>query len=352
LKDKTKVLYFTFDEEQPSVEDLLQNYEEQMGVNWKKEKIFVFLDEIQKLENFQNQLKVLYDLYPNIKFFISGSTSLFLRQKSLESLAGRILEIKLNPLNFPEYLRLKEKEGLLLKPKLFYAEIKREFSTFLTSQFPESVFMANKEERKEYFLSIIKKIVYEDLRSVYKFDNPDSLYSLCKLIGQHPGGSWNLFQLANDISLSSKTVSLYFSYLESGFLIRKFYNFSRNIASCEKRIKRYYLSSPSFSWALTDFIENSALFENYLASVLETKYFYRDSFLKEVDFVLLGKNDKIIPLEAKYSEDIKKDDVNNLISFMKKFKVEEGVVACLRESEQKMIFDDNKIINLTPYFKI
>ena len=51
----------------------------------KKEKIFVFLDEIQKLEDFQNKIKIYYDLYPKIKFFLSGSSSLFLKKKKQEN---------------------------------------------------------------------------------------------------------------------------------------------------------------------------------------------------------------------------------------------------------------------------
>lgn len=68
------ILYFTFDEETPSIDELLTSYSYQTQLDLKKEKVYIFLDEIQKLPHFQNQLKVYYDLYPNLKFFISGST--------------------------------------------------------------------------------------------------------------------------------------------------------------------------------------------------------------------------------------------------------------------------------------
>ena len=75
------IWYFTFDEEKASLDDLFQSFSTQTQIDFKKEKVYVFLDEIQKLPDFQNQLKVYYDIYPNLKFFISGSTSLFLRKR-------------------------------------------------------------------------------------------------------------------------------------------------------------------------------------------------------------------------------------------------------------------------------
>lgn len=74
------IWYFTFDEEQVNLDDLFQIFSRQTGLEHKKEKIYIFLDEVQKLQNFQNQLKVYYDQYPGPKFFISSSKSLFKRK--------------------------------------------------------------------------------------------------------------------------------------------------------------------------------------------------------------------------------------------------------------------------------
>src|SRR3989338_2001738 len=92
------IIYFSFDETKAELRDLFNVYEE--NVIKKKigeEKIFVFLDEIQKLEDWQNKIKVYYDLYPNtIKFFISGSASIDILLKAKESLAGRIFYFHLD----------------------------------------------------------------------------------------------------------------------------------------------------------------------------------------------------------------------------------------------------------------
>lgn len=60
-----------------------------------KKRKYIFFDEVQYVDFWQDQIKYSYDLLNDIKFIVSGSTSLFYRQKSKESLAGRIVKCKL-----------------------------------------------------------------------------------------------------------------------------------------------------------------------------------------------------------------------------------------------------------------
>jgi len=343
--DPYKIIYFTFDEKQPSIEDLLNFFSTQTQIDFKKEKILVFLDEVQKLSNFQNQIKIYYDLYPNIKFFISGSTSLFIKKKTQESLAGRIVSYLLKPLSFLEYLNFKDKTELLDKPLLYKKDLENEFNNFLNSQFIESIYLSKIQERKEYFRSIVKKIIYEDLPGVFSFDNPQILFSIVEYLAQYPGAVINFINLSRDLKISNKTLSLYFSYLEDSFLIKKLYNFSRNLISSEKKLKKYYLASPSFSFSLVDFVSNGNLFENYFASQTSSSYFWRDVYKNEVDFIAVDKQKNIVPMEVKYKTEINSTDIKNLLLFMKKYQVRKGEVYYLG-AEKKLVQRDGKIINL------
>jgi len=58
----------------------------------------LLFDEIQKLGNWEEQVKRVYDNFKNIRLIVSGSESLFIRKKSRESLAGRFFEFKVKPL--------------------------------------------------------------------------------------------------------------------------------------------------------------------------------------------------------------------------------------------------------------
>ncbi len=336
------IWYFTFDENETDLDALFQKFSAETELDFKKEKIFVFLDEIQKLDDFQSQLKVYYDLYPNLKFFISGSTSLFIRKKTQESLAGRIINLFLSPLNFREYLRFKEKEEILKKPVLFAAEIEKEFEIFLESQFVETAMMKSSEEKREYTLSIAKKIIYEDIPQVFPVENPEILWKISRIIAQEPGIIINLQNLSSDLDISAKTLSKYLFYLEESFLARKVYNFSKNLLTSEKKLKRYYLASPSFSAAASDFVEKGKLAENFVISLKNYRFFWRDNYGHEIDFVD-ADGGGIVPVEIKYRNKISSREMKNLLIFAKKFKTRKAVLIEKRVVAETMKYENLKV---------
>ena len=348
-KNPFSIWYFTFDEEKIKLENLLQSFAAQTQVDFRREKVFVFLDEIQKLDDFQSQIKIYYDLYPNLKFFISGSTSLFVKKKTQESLAGRIKSFFLSPLSFEEYLYFKDKNVLLEKPLAFKPEIEKEFEIFLGSQLIESIDFSEEKERKEYFISIIKKIIFEDIPPVFSIDNPNILWKLVKIIGQNPGVFINYQNLSGEIGVSNKTLSRYLFCLEESFLVKKVYNFSRNLITSEKKMKRFYLASPSFSWAVADFTETGRLVENFAVSLKDYNFFWRDAYKHEVDFVEV-KNGEIIPIEIKYKNRFSKKDFKNLILFSKKFNAKKAVLFGKILEKKSVEIDSLKISQEPIYF--
>ena len=108
LKQKVNslhIMYFSFDEKTANLDELIKAYEE--GVLKKKigdERIYVFLDEIQKCSDWESRIKILYDLHPNIKFVITGSASVKITKKAKESLAGRMFEFHLYHFHFGNLL--------------------------------------------------------------------------------------------------------------------------------------------------------------------------------------------------------------------------------------------------------
>jgi len=73
----------------------------------REDKSYIFLDEIQNLPQVNSAIKYLYDHWP-VKFFLTGSSSFYLKNLFSESLAGRKLVFELFPLTFREFLGFKE----------------------------------------------------------------------------------------------------------------------------------------------------------------------------------------------------------------------------------------------------
>ena len=323
---RENILFYSFDEEQPKIDDVIKEYESKTAKDILKEntKIYIFLDEIQKLENWQNQIKYYYDNYSNIKFFVSGSSSLFIKKKTRESLAGRIYEFTLYPLSFREFLIFRNKEEFIEKPFMFENFLKGEFLAYLKRQFIEIV---NETEERvgEYLRTLVEKIVYQDIPKVFPIENEDLLMKIIKIVSSAPGMILDYKSLSNELGISRVTLSNYFFYLEESFLIRKLYNFSKNNLTSEKKMKKFYLSSTSLFTFLNNSVEESKLIENLIVVNTGASFFWRTPQKYEVDIVFT-KDDEIIPIEIKYRNNILPKEVKNLIHFSKDFKIQKALM--------------------------
>ncbi len=327
LKDKVKaenIIYFNFDFLVEDIEGVFEKYKAATNVDYKKEKIYVFLDEIQKLKDWQNKIKVYYDLYPNIKFFVSGSASLFIKKRTKESLAGRSYDFQISPLNFVEYLKLKGKEKIIGNPVLYKNEIRDELKGYVkTGGFPEIIYEKEDLVIKKYVKElVIDKIVYIDIPEVFKIDEPALLQSLISIISSSPGMIVDYESIANDLKRNRKTISNYLFYLEEAFLIKKVYNFSKNKLTSEKKSKKFYPATTSLAFLYDS--DYGKLIESLVLQNFNYKFFYRKAE-KEVDFIEVNKK-SILPIEIKARKDIDKEMEKSLLDFMKKFKVNKGVI--------------------------
>ncbi len=343
--DPQHIIYFSFDEfREAEIREVLKEYEALMEKKLMQGKYLLLLDEIQKLINWEDQIKRIYDTYgKNIKIIISGSESMFIKKKSKETLSGRIFEFKVETLSFKEFLNFKKVK--LTPVGLYEKELSGYFEEFMLSQgFPELVGIKDKQVIRKYVKeSIVEKVIYRDLPQLFKIKDIAALESLLGIIMEEPGQLIEISDLAKELKLSRQTLSNYLVYLEEAFLIRKLYNFSKNRRKTERKLKKYYPAILSDLMFKDDDISRSKAFEWLIVSQLNTGFFWRDPYKNEVDLVIV---DKIpVPVEIKYG----KLDTSGLIAFMKKFKVSEGYIVS-HEKEEQLKTDGNRI-HVVPAFK-
>ena len=84
---------------------VLYQYIEERLVPDKKN--YIFIDEIQEVENFQRAVDSLF-IKENTDIYITGSNAMMLSGELATLLSGRYIEISILPLSFSEYLRLDE----------------------------------------------------------------------------------------------------------------------------------------------------------------------------------------------------------------------------------------------------
>lgn len=343
------ILYFSFDESVEDLREIITIYQENiLKKQLSDDKIYIFLDEIQKLKDWQNKLKIYYDRYPNVKFFISGSASINLLLDAKESLAGRIFYFSLDVLSFEEFLEFKGKDVKKIRSNinLWKSELKTELNNFLLRPFPEIVNFEEELAKKYIKEGIIEKAIFRDLSYLFGIKDIELIEKLIYIIASTPGLIINLDDFSKDFGRSRQLISNYLYYLETCFLVKSLKNFKGSFKASSRKLKKYYLIHPAISLALSS-PEKGKIIETLIRSSLHANYFWRE-LGNEVDFVL--KSDKkIIPFESKYSKEVRLKDVKGLIKFMEQFKINEGIVITPDfESKQSV---GNKSIKFIPLWK-
>jgi hypothetical protein len=343
--DVQNIIYFSFDDFRDiEIREVLKAYEVIMEKNLRKNNYLLLLDEIQKLTNWEDQLKRIYDIYGiNLKIIISGSESLFIKNKSRETLAGRIFEFKIDLLSFEEFLRFKE---INIQPiGLYEKELAQYFKEYLFCLgFPELVGITDKQVILKYVKeSILEKVVYRDIPQLFKIKDITILQSLLEIVIDRPGQLIEITELAKDLNLSRQTLSNYLLYLEQSFLLRKLYNFSNNRRKTERKLKKYYPTVLLDIIFKDDDLSRSKVFEWLIVNQLNADFFWRDSYKNEVDIIIA--KDRPVPVEIKYG----KIEVKSLLTFMKKFGVNKGYIISYDREDKLLI--DNFIVEVIPAYK-
>ena len=291
------ILYFSFDAVDGTIQELLDEYSNSIleGALNSKGRLYVFLDEVQKCKNWAEQVKRNYDLYPNVKFILSGSVSFELGAKATESLAGRVIEFVLFPMSFREYLELNgvelPKENATLKSYLV-AE-KRIFPKFkhylITGGFPEIAQTKDNREIREYIQSsLARRVIYVDLFQEARIGEPESMMALLRAISEFPGLLMNYENLGSDLGRDRRTISSYVSRLEYAMVIRTVGNIRGSSLASSRKHRRAYPVSPALTFAFKGYDiddgDMGRVYENAVLNHLDAKFFWRNRS-KEVDFI-------------------------------------------------------------------
>lgn len=350
-ENKKNILYFSFDERIASLEEVIRSYSDfVLGKDiLKRGRVYIFLDEIQKLKDWQNHLKIFYDLYPNLKFIVSGSASLAISKGARESLAGRVFEYLLPLMSFFEYLSFlgeelppqKNLEDFSFLKELY---LKKErlsplfFSYIKNGGFIEIVKEEDDFKIREYSRSILERVIFSDIPQGFKIKEPQILMSILELVGSNPGFLLDYSKLAQVFHRDQRVISNYIFYLTYSLMTKLLYNFSVSKFASERKLKKIYLASTNFIYFFNkekffDAEFMGKIVESLLVVFSKSKFFWRERG-DEVDVVLENR----IPLEIKYSEKIlKKEDLKGLLKFVRKFNSQKAIVLTADELREEKI---------------
>ena len=271
-----------------------------------KLKAYVFLDEIQAMPEAVRAVKYLYDHY-NIKFFLTGSSSFYLKNLFPESLAGRKFVFELFPLDFEEFLVFKNltkkfyKEfGQKAKNKKLipYEKTKKYYDEYINyGGFPAVALGRSKEYKLLKLKDIFKSYFEKDVKVLADFRNMKAFRDLILLLMQRAGSKVEITKLSSNLGISRETVYSFLAFLEDTYFVSFLTPFSRNVDREVSGGRKVYICDTGLLNHLAQVSEGS-LFENSVYLNLR-KYgkinYYQKRTGAEIDFILNQK----IALEAK-----------------------------------------------------
>lgn len=279
--------------------DYLKTYKARDG----KQNIVIFIDEIQYLDNPTSLLKYIYDHYEMIKFIISGSSTLEIRGKLKDSLAGRMMKFEIFPLSFEEFLIFKGKENLanLIGKPVALKSVNDELSFYykeflLFGGYPKVVLTDWEEVKKAYLQQLYDTYIQKDIKDIGKIGDIEKFNNLLKLLAEQAGNLVNISELSSIIGINMPTLKERLFLLENTFVIKLIKPFSKNIRwELAKMPKVYFIDNWLRNCCEKKFEITGNGFENSFFAYINNGYkadeirFYRTKDKQEVDFVLDGK---------------------------------------------------------------
>ncbi len=268
----------------------LYNYIESLKTN--KNKYYVFLDEIQKVEEFEkgiNSLRITNDY----SIFITGSNSRMTLLELSTDLSGRYVSFRINPLSFKEIVELtnteeKDYENLL-------------YDVFKWGGLPQRFLFTNDEDKTNYLSSVYDSIILKDI--VERLGIKD-IASFNKVLQYMLDTETREFSRDNVIEylkreyheIANDTLYNYLEAFSTTFIMNKVYRYDVHGKNILKTLNKYYANDLgikqiktnneeiNYSVALENIVYNDLIGKGYKVFIGKTKK-------GEIDFIA-SKNNK------------------------------------------------------------
>lgn len=263
------------------------------------QKIYLFIDEIQYLENPSSFLKYFFDHYKDkVKLIISGSSTFAIKTKFKESLVGRTVDFELFGLDFEEFLTFKKIHyDLKTQDKIVIGELKKLFQEFVFyGSYPRIVLEDSLEIKERLLKQIITTYLKKDIRDLARINDIDKFNKLLRILASQSGSLLNTLELANTVGIARETLKNYLAILESTYVVQLVTPFHRNVRSELSKMPKIYfedlgvksiLEKGGFPQTLEGHDIETAIYGIFRKNIdIEKIHFWRTNQKEEVDFII------------------------------------------------------------------
>ena len=281
-----------FDCELPRIRRMMDDPERFLGGLKGKQLV---LDEIHRLENPSELLKIAADYFPGTRVLATGSSTLGATRKFRDTLTDRKAELWLPPLCLADL-------GDFLRPDLEARMLRGGLPPFfLPERLPEEGF----QEWMDAFWA-------KDIQELFRLERRHSFLKFVEMILAQSGGIFEATHFAAPCEISRQTVSNYLSVLEATFVAHvirpyssrrpaeivrapKVYGFDTGFVAYYRNWDRLRQEDRGILW------EHLVLNEMHAAGKRRWVRYWRDKQGHEIDFVLVQRGKPPLAVECKWS---------------------------------------------------
>lgn len=258
-----------------------------------KNKYYIFLDEIQKVDKFEEVVNSLRASTNNTSIFITGSNSKLLSQELSTVLSGRYVLFNIYPLSYKEFIQLSNKNSK--DEDTFWNYVK-------WGGLPNRCEFNDDSNIKDYLHSVFDSIILRDVVDRLGLKDTILFDLLLQYIVDTTGREFSAenvikFLKSEGKSISTDTLYTYLDALCKALIIKKIYRYDIHGKTVLKTLNKYYMTDLGIaqiknnnfeinkSFAIENIVYNELLQRGYDVYIGKTNS-------GEVDFIATKENKK------------------------------------------------------------
>jgi len=271
----------------------------------------IVLDEVHRLANPSEFLKIAADHYPDVQILATGSSTLGASSKFRDTLTGRKRTVWLTPMTLDD-------SGAFEREDLGHRLLRGGLPPFfLSDELPES-------EYQEWLDSYWAK----DIQELFRLERRASFQKLFELLATQSGGIFEATRFAGPCEISRQTVSNYLAVLEATLVAHVVRPFSTRRSTELVSAPKVYAFDTGFvcfarGWRELRPDDFGILWEHLVLNEIQAKLqsqqiqYWRDKNKHEVDFIVRRRGCPPDAIECKWSAE--EADLRNLRAFRRRY---------------------------------
>lgn len=304
----------------------------------------IVLDEVHRLPNPSELLKIAADHFPALSVIATGSSTLAARAKFRDSLTGRKAEVWLTPMIWRDVVDFGMATESIDRRMLHGG-----LPGFYLGAAPDDIAFA------EWLDSYWAK----DLQELFVIEKKASFFKLVELLFRQSGGMFEAQSFTGPCELSRQTVQNYVEILATTLVATILRPYSAGGATELVHQPRVYLFDTGFvgyfrGWDVLRPEDRGSLLEHLVLSELQARflpgsiYYWRDKQKHEVDFVLKAKRGSaVVAIECKASAGT--FDPSGMAAFRRRHPAGTNVLVCLDAPRRSVRKVGGLEVEVVPY---